>query len=47
MESERVTTEDSALALQKLTRYFSEKVSVTDSVSSILVDSSGLSTLFC
>lgn len=43
----RVTVEERELALQKLTRYFREKVSDTGSVSSIFVDSSGLSTFLC
>ena len=45
MDKQSLTVEERPLALQKLTRYFSEKVSATGSVSSISTFRSGLSTL--
>ena len=42
-----MTVWERELALQKFTRYLREKVRLTGSVRSILVDSSGLSTFWC
>ena len=47
MDRLSLTLSDNPLALQKLTRYFSEKVSVTGSLRSISTFSLEFSTLVC